>query len=315
MTRQELKKIFYIEDINQNRVFPMLPAYDDDAKFHYWIEKNGIITELLAEPILGDYFSKIKQSENDYYFEFLDFFYQKLLIPDLEHIINSISNDIHNLSASLDQIDLFYKLSLLDEYKKDYQKFVLLKRYIITEIEYIFISCRSMYDLLQKIIRATWKRIKFIDTTSKKRELPTSFRECVISNEKLLSKDEITKKYLLSDKLSEYYVSEGQVFKKIRDFRVKIEHDGLTPDKIFISDNGFSIYSEYKSFKEFNIWKEETFLPNNLAPLKPILAYVIYSTINAMNKFVNAIEKEIIFMKKVAPEYKLFMRGPATSQL
>ena len=89
----------------------------------------------------------------------------------------------------------------------------------------------------------------------------------------------------------------------------------LSRNILFVTEKGFAINANYEPFKAFNIWDKKTFLQNDLAPLRPIIAFVIKQTLSSMNRFVGVLSKEIKFPEDIAPGYRVFLRGPHICRL
>lgn len=271
-----------------------------------WIVADSKIIELKgAKPVESDYFGKIPGSSSDFYLEFLNFLFQRAITVKTFPKILSIQNDIHNLSASLSKIDLFFYS------RREYH----VHRFVTTEIEYIFNVCRSIYDLLQEIISDIWDTSKLFDDSVRKSSLKKSFAKMVFHNNEIITQEQLMDKYGLSPKIAQFYVKEAPFFKILREYRNMIEHGGHTPERIFETEKGFAIFSDNYPFKEFEVWDEDTFLKNKLAPLRPVISYIVYRTFNSMNNFIFAVSQEFIFPDEIAPDYKLFIRGNYTIQL
>jgi len=304
--KNEFDKLFHIrKDRDDNRIIPICPALDDTGKFHMWAPGNGKVIEYKGEPVEQTYFAKEPHSECDFCFKFLNCMYQRATSWDIMRLLDAIGNDIYNLSTCLAKIELYHKV------RND--KDIEIHRFVETEVEYIFAVCRSLYDLLQKIARNLWRNSKSFKHS--KKELNYSFAKMVLKGENLLTKEELQQNYALTPIFAEFYVKEAPFFKMLRDYRNNIQHNGLSPDYIYKTENGFAVHANSKPFSSFNVWDKNTFLPNNLAPLNPILGYVIRSTLSAMNDFVDIMKKENVLPDEIAPAYLLFMKGYYTDKL
>jgi hypothetical protein len=295
-------KLFHLRKDLQNRIVPICPVLDSEGKFHVWIDRNNDFQEInIIKPVESDYFGQKADSPQDVYFEFMNFMYQRGTREDVYPILAAISNDMHNLAACFRKVELFHTLK--------YEQSVDVSRFVITEIEYIFSTCRSLFDLFQLVAKKYWNGIQLFDTTVQKRDLKDSFAEMALSGEMIRTKEELQKRFGLPDVWANFYVQESDFFKKIRKYRDSIHHKGLTPAIIFQTPNGFAIQADYQPFACFNVWKKETFLPNNLAPIKPVIAFVVKESFNAMNRYVNMLSHIIKFPPEIAPGYLLLMRG------
>jgi hypothetical protein len=50
---------------------------------------------------------------------------------------------------------------------------------VVSDLEYVFLSCRSTFDLLQEILRYLWENVTLIDTNAKKERLKPSYADMV----------------------------------------------------------------------------------------------------------------------------------------
>lgn len=295
-------KLFHLTKDLNNRIVPLFPVLDSEGKFHVWIERKDDLMEIkIIKPVESDYFGQKADSKQDIYFDFLNFMYQRCTQEETYPMLEAITNDMHNLASCFQKIEVFHKLR--------YEQNTDINRFVITEIEYIFSVCRSLFDLFQLIAKKYWNGIKLLDSTIKKRELKDSFAEMVLNGEKVRTADELQRRFGLPPPWANFYVQEVDFFKKIRKYRDDIHHRGLTPRIIFHVPKGFAIEASYEPFACFNAWKKETFLPNDLAPIKPIIAFVVKETLGAMNRYINMLARIIKFPEEIAPGYFLFMRG------
>lgn len=295
-------KLFYLrKDIN-NRIVPVLSALDVEGKWHVWLDQGNDFLEIKPiKPVESLYFAQKIDSEKDVFFEFLNYLYQRGTREDTYPILKDITNDMYNLSACLQKLELFHRLE--KEQEMD------VRRFVTTEIEYVFGVCRSLFDLFQLVAKKYWDGIVLFNTNHRKRELKDSFGDMVLKGGVARSSKELQDKFGLPSQWADFYVREADFFKKIRKYRDDIHHRGLTTDMIFHTPKGFAIQATYESFAGFNVWKSETFFPNNLAPIKPIIAFVIKETFSAMNRYIQMLAKIIKFPEEIAPGYFLFMRG------
>ncbi len=301
----ELYKLFHLRrDLATDRMIPIpMCAVDSEGKFHLWLMQGNKLIEApwgekgQTEFVEGEYFAQKQVSRQDFYSPFMNFMFQRYIRANINPICMAIKDDIFNLGASLQKIELF------DSLRNDR---IGIQRFVITETEYIFGVCRSMYDLLQLTAKRIWDG----------QELPNSFNDMV----KINTAEGIQKKYGLPDSWSSFYTQEACLFQKIREYRNDIEHRGLTPTRtakgtLFITEKGFAVRATYEPFSSFGVWKEETFIHNGLASIRPILAFVIKGTLGAMDRFIDMLNKVFCPPREMAPGYSVFISGPNIKKL
>lgn len=279
-----------------------LPVRDEDGRYHIWLLRGSEYIHVSPVDLaVSDYFSKTAASPEDIFSPFVDFMWQRCRHSKALKCMTGITQDMYNLSACLRKLEIYHGFG---------KKEIGVSRFVITEIEYIVGVCRSQYDILQHIAHYLWESVSLNDKTKKKKTLPKSFMD-MIGEKACHSAGDLQKKYCLGPKWAGFYSNEADFFLKLRKFRNDIEHGGLTPETIFNTPKGFAVQADSKIFSEFgdSVWKEETFLENRLAPLKPVLAHIISTTLATMLRFAESISKEIKFDKEIAPGYFVFMRG------
>lgn len=285
-----------------------LPVQDDAGRFHMW-RRNGSdwIRIQPSDIIESDYFAKAPAAPGDVCFSFVNFLMQHCRNVKALSLWGAVRSDMHNLGTC------FRKLELYHEKRTD--KSCDTRRFVITEIEYVIGVCRSLYDLQQRIAKELWGSVELLDKSVHKQNLPSSFADMALTGDGARSIVELRTKYGLSPALASFYFGEADFFRKLRKFRNDIEHLGLTPEFIFATPKGFAVNADSKPFAQFGVWKEETFLPNKLAPLKPVIAHIVKETLFSMGRFVEALTKEIKFPDEIAPGYTVYMRGRYTDRL
>jgi hypothetical protein len=303
----ELAKLPYFDckDLG-GRLVPVFPCLNDDREWEIYVFDQNTIINIKGTPVEVDYFARSADKETDIYIEFLNFITKRAYWSDVVFFIDGIRNDIHNLGASLEKIDLFFKVwkeARLQGMERD------VARFVSTELEYVFTVCRSLFDLLQEVISRLWKRVKLNDTSIKKRNLPQSFRKVVLKDGQLIGPDEIKTRYGLPQQLAEFYYKAAPFFIRLRNYRDDILHSGRGFDLIFQTERGFAIKKDLEPFSSFDIWKDEDLLPNNLASLRPLVAYVITETLRTCEEFAAIMEQTIELPPDIAPGYLLFLRG------
>lgn len=304
VNREELSKLPYFNRaVQDNRIVPLLPCLNNDGEWELWIPgRDGLVRLRNPIPVEGDYFAKAPDKETDIYVEFLNFITKRAYWPDLASLVDGVREDIHNLAASLEKIDFFFETR--EQIHRD------LSRFVSTEIEYIVTTCRSLFDLLQKVISKLWERVRLYDTSiQKKNSLPQSFRKMVLYDDNLQNLEEIQKRHGLPEPLADFYQQAGPFFDKLRDFRVGIAHYGVGAGPIFQTPRGFAVDTTRRPFSSFNIWKEENLLPNHLGSLRLLTAHIITESLTACKSFALIMQQTVDLPPDIAPDYKLFLRG------
>ncbi len=310
ITQSELVKIPFIDSKNlEGRVLTTLTFFEG-GEWQMWFPSPSGLIRIKGEPAEADYFARMPEKDTDIYLDFLNFMTQRACWADAIYFIDGIRNDIHNLGASIEKFDLFYHRSSSDKRRRTE-----IRRFASTELEYIFGVCRSLFDLLQEVVAALWQKTVLFDKSIKKRELPKSFGRVVLHGEQLMTVEAIQAKFKVPAKLAAFYYRHGAFFQMLRQYRDNVVHSGKDFNSIFVTEKGFAISANVEPFASFGVWNEEHMLPNRLASLRPVIAYIITKTLAACEDFAQMIQKVIQFPYEIAPGFKLFIRGYHNHQL
>lgn len=292
----------------QGRPIPIHTFHNGD-KWNLWVPMvNGLLQPLrIADAVETVYLAKKPAHVHDTHFYFLDFIHKHIAVKRADSFVSALTSDIFNLGASLRKLDL---LRVDDTCEGKH-------RLVSTELEYLLILCRSMFDLLQEVAVRIWDTIQLTDTSVAKQKLPGSFRKVVLNNEVIRSSQEIQKRFGLTPCLATWYSECAPFFCNLRSARDAIAHQPVHEPTIYVDDRGFSIgvESSPKPFQNILKWPEEILVQNKTGPLNYFIAHFINETLLACEKFAVAINQEIKVAPSFAPEHFFFMRSPNMASL
>lgn len=294
-----------LENLN-GRSIPNLAFYED-GEWILWIPTPSGLKKLKGEPVESTYFSKTPVLPTDVSFQFLNIIMKRAFWPSVTSYIHGIQNDILNLASSLAKLDLIFHIPV----ERDSDK----ARFVSTEIEYIFYVCRSLFDLLQKVISKLWMNVTLFDNSVQKKELPSSFRKVILSGGEIRAKSEIRSCYRLPETFVDFYLRRARFFKMLKDYRDKIVHEGEDYRFIFVTERGFAVPDNIEPFASFGIWNEEHKMQNGLSSLRAALAYVIIETFEACEDFADTLVRSIQLPPDIVPGYDLYLRGQHNHEL
>jgi hypothetical protein len=184
-----------------------------------------------------------------------------------------------------------------------------------TEVEYIVLVCRSMFDLFQEILVKLWKRIQLLDGSIKKKPLKDSFARTIVNGEKVLSAEEISARFGMPMEIADCYGRATEIFMALRRFRDNIVHQGSQMQHIFSGDGCFLIRSRFTPFPDMVLWDDEERRENDLVPLMPAIETLVFRTLAVCDDFCIALARHIHFPPPIVPDMHLFMRGYFTGRL
>lgn len=294
------------------RTVPILPFYHQKTGWTSFIRDtritsppNSLVRLNPLDVVETPYFADSCASDDDGYSCFFDFIYQRAMFQHIHHQISAIFDDLLNLGASVQKIDILF--SIWDERK-------LSPHLISSEIEYIYMACRSIFDHLQKVIKELWKTVRLSNPPAGKPcDLKDSFREMLFTKDAKThySRDQLIARYHLVPQLADYYLRNGHFFEYLRKCRVDFEHHGKSVDTIFyFPKSGFGISLTDPRFSQLDIWADHaTKNGKAIGSLKWLCAYVIGHTVSALEDFAVTIQKYIGFPEPIAPNHKVLLRA------
>ena len=295
-SKEELQKIPYVDNIpSDGRIIHLGPYFDEDKKAFIMHVPSGDnqLTWVFAEPIQAYYYGKSKFNEtDDIYLDFINVLMQNYSYDAIIHTIKGILEDIFNCSAFFEKYFILHA-----HYIKT--KDLSTSSLIATEIECFFGNIRSLYDLMQIVIRSLWE----IET---KNQLKPSFASMA---EK--SKKDLKNKYNLTDSLIDYYNDTAKLFLIFREIRDKIYHNGLSVNLIFCDDDGFAIDKNDRTFSKLShVWPKEKEKDNGLVSLLPLFSYITKNIIINLDDLSSVLVESITLNPPISTTHKIFIRGP-----
>jgi hypothetical protein len=297
----KLAKIPYVDVPNIGGRFLSTLMFFDAPNWRMWMPVGDDLVEVKAWPAEAFYYASQPECTTDLSFHFLDFIAQRANFPEAQKAISGLHDDIFNLSASLAKVTHLHKTR--ESLSKGES------RMIATEVEYLFATCKSMFDLLQELIYAIWNTVKLLDETVQKKPLKETFSKILLYQGRASTAEELTERFGLPSPLATYYVRQSDFFFSLREFRDNIVHRGSQVPTIFSGESDFLVQESTRPFATFGVWRKEEQLENNLVPLMPALGVVVQRTLAACNDFSTTVEQIIDFPPPIVPNMKLFMRG------
>jgi hypothetical protein len=303
-----LKKIPFIDNVPKDGRAVLLPPYfdDTDSTFKMYIPHKDKLTWMRAKPYLAWYYANsLVDESNDMYIVLFDNLARNFSFRSIINNFWRIILDVRNCGSIIEKYFIF-----LENYKET--KNIEISFMMETDLEYFFGNIRSIYDLLQKIIRDLWKKEVGV-------HLPLSFADMIKQNHQTLKA-----KYNLPEPLVNYYINSGIFFNKCRDVRDSIFHamhrsgaKGNDFMVIFCTDEGFALSKEdpiLHDILELNIWPEEKIKENGLISILALLAYITKEVLKNFDMLSDALTHSITQYPSVS-EKQLFYRGPFNKHL
>lgn len=230
VTLEDLQKISTISILMSltSRLVMLQPCYHSHGEWEQWLpSQEGLIKIKPIDFISGMYFSMQPADKNDFHLNFIELIVKRALYRGSAHYLKGILEDIYNLAACINKLNVFHKVWVKE-------KNLINNQFITSEIEYLVKVSRSIYDLLQEIIVSTWSHVKFVTTEIGHKNLTKSLQKMVFIRTMSFSlASEIAERYALPAVIAEFYCRNGIFFNWLKIFRDKIIHGGNNADYIF----------------------------------------------------------------------------------
>jgi hypothetical protein len=316
LSHEELRKIPYADlDVLGGRAFLLMPLWDG-VHWHQWVQTgNTTLTEIAVHDVVrANYVAKRAAAHTDLWIPFVDFAWQRACWPEIFPFIVVLCDNLHHLATSVAKLRYFF-------YTKDHISSDSISSFAETELEYLIVLSRAVFDLLQNTIAALWnEHITLLDPTAearrKGRKLPPDrFRKMVLINDKSATSEDLINKYALSPALADAYVRRAPFFMSLRLIRDKLVHSGSHLSPIFVTEKGFCVSPRDKPFADFPIWRQSHYYNENLVYLLPLVRYIVCQTVRSCNDLIISFASEVQFPPEIAAGYRVFIRDPAGEAL
>jgi len=315
---EDLKLVSYlkVEQLTESgRTINLMPLWDG-ARWHQWVPNmEGKLVEVaVVDTVEGDYLSITPARDSDLFIPFVHLMWQRASWPEICPFISAISDDFHNMGTSV------AKLKHLFDCRKHLPAGAG-GRFAQTELEYLVILARSVFDLLQETISNIWTgRVRLLEPVAEARRraggLPKTFSKIVLRDKKQLrSSEEIAREYELPAAMAQAFAAAAPFFSRLRDHRDDVIHGLKKAGFVFVTERGFCVNPKEPPFSSFKGWRPEHQYNENIVSLLPWVAEIVHGTINTCSILLSTFASIIRFPPEIAPGYQVFVRGPYAASL
>ncbi|WP_321992538.1 hypothetical protein [Marispirochaeta aestuarii] len=307
LTEDDFRSIEYLNPESFNQLYGrspvLLPYKNSNDEWKIPFVRNNKVIFIDGIPQASVYCAKeIDDATTDIYLNLLDFIYKRSSYPYIVKLLDSLKYDVHKLFTINAKIDILYKYNQDKECMSDL---------IQSEIEYLFIVCKSIYDSLQNMITKFWDRnVIVIRKGYIKKKLPDTYSKIIYKNKELSSLNEIIERYSLPEPLANYYYESGRLFDSIKTVRDDIVHHGKGIDYIFSYEKGFAVTEESTIYKNFDVLKKNSQNQNNLISIRPMIKYLITEMLSLLDNYTKSINSVLKFPMETITDYKIYLRIP-----
>lgn len=316
VTIENLKVVPYLrtEHLGDGRTVKLMPLWDGQC-WHLWIDMpEGLIEGKIMDTVEGGYVGTTAAKQSDLFIPFIHLMWQCASWPEICPLISAISDDFHNMGTSVAKLRHFF------DSRSNLPRGAT-SRFAQTELEYLVMLCRSVFDLLQEIMSIVWEnKVQLLDEAAEKRrrltKLPETFSRLVLQDKKRpRSASEIESKYGIPKLLAARYASLEPFFSQLRNVRDDVVHGRRSIGHVFDTERGFCIDPKAAPFSSFNGWRPDHYFNENIASILPWIASIILQTIDACNGLMGTFASVIKLPPEIAPGYRVLVRGPHTEAL
>ncbi len=309
-TIEDLQTVPYLKTEHLGgRTVNLMPLWDGEHWHMWFMTPEGLVEGKVMDTVEGDYVAVTPAKQSDLFIPFVHLMWQRASWPEICPLILAICDDFHNMGTSVAKLRHFFDC-------RGRLPPGAARRFALTELEYLVVLTRTVFDLLQEMISIIWKgRVQLLDETAEARRraftLPETFsRLILLDKQQPKSAEEIEKQYGLPKLLAEQYATVGSFFSQLRDVRDDVVHGGRGFSRVFDTERGFCIDPKASPFSSFERWTPEHHYNEHIASVLPWVANTILQTISACNSLMGAFASVIQLPPEIAPDHRVFVRGP-----
>jgi len=314
VSKEELQQIPHLNvAVLGDRVVNLMALWDGE-RWHSWVPVgNKVVKMQMVDVSQGLYLAKAAVRPADLFIPFVDVMWQRASWPEIVPLLSAICDDFRNMGTSIAKLrHVFQTRHLLAAGAA--------REFAATELEYLVILARTIFDLLQEMMSKIWhQRIRLnnpaAEALRKERKLPETFSSlCLEEKRRIRTAEEIETRFALPRVMAEQYAAAAPFFFKLRRVRDGIVHSGRAFDLIFETERGFCVSPKSAPFSDFK-WQTHHSYNENLVSLLPWVSKMILQTIGTCTALMSAFASLISLPEELAPGYRVFVRGPNNDSL
>lgn len=295
------------------RVVPLHSYFDPSASdWHLYLEvEPGTLGRIAGgEPVYGCYLARsVADAGRDVEFPLGTLISQHLSFGTVLRQLWELESDIHQCAATLE------KYHLISSQRS--QAHSLAGLLVTSELEYLLLLLRSLYDALQSLACSV-TRLFVTQSAEPKRvvqDLPSSFARVVLKGTDLISSAELTGTFGLPKPLADWYESEGPNFQTLRDLRDGIVHKRKGFPTVFELSEGLAITISESPWDEFDIWENAHLLNGRFGSLRALFASLATHALETTTRFQRAVRSSVQLPAPISREVRVFLRSSVTHRL
>jgi len=299
---EELKKIPHLNHDALPGQILCTTMFWVDGEWQFWLPVGNQLIRMQALPAEMAYFGQSAHRVDDIFLGLLNLIAQHACLQGTVREFTGLLDDVKNIGTSIQKLDLL----LANRQQVAHG----MARMISTEVEYLAVQCRSIFDFLQGILRTLWQNTRLLPgMRSPRTTLPDTFSKMVVLKNELATADGIAARFELPKPIAEAYGRQVEFFASLRTLRDNIVHHGSQPPPIFVSEQGEPLIRRtQRPFDSFVSWQPDEILTNDLVPLRPAINAMIYRTLHACEDLAFSLTQTIGLPPPLCPGFNLYLK-------
>ncbi len=314
ISRDELKKLPYLQRLpDGGRIVSLQSYYEHETQdWHLWLPvRPGELGRIAGgEVVTGSYYATAPADASlDFEFALGTLLTMHLSFEPTVRQLSKLESDVHRCAAVLEKYHLFSEM----RGKKDNHPNLL----VVSELEYLLMLLRSLYDILQGVVGSVATKLIHLDGTQRRvtQQLPSSFADVALAGTGFREVEEIESRWGVPIALGTWYHHEAPFFRELRELRDGISHHGRTLPTVFTVDWGFAIDPSQPPWNRFDEWATNGLWEGRLGSLRSIFAGFIVHSLQACTRFANVLKSIVQLPPPLHDGLCFFVRSPFGRQL
>lgn len=309
LPRDELKKLPYLQRLPDGGRIVSLQSYyaHETHDWHLWLPvRPGELGRIAGgEVVTGSYYAEAPADAS----RDLEFPLGTLLTMHLSFVpalrqLSKLESDVHRCAAVLEKYHLFSGM----RGNKDDDPSLL----VVSELEYLLMLLRSLYDVLQGVVGSIAARLIHLDGTQRRvtQHLPSSFADVALAGADFRTVEEMESRWGVPAALGTWYQHEAPFFRELRELRNGISHHGRSLPTVFSVDWGFAIAPSEVPWNRFDEWPPNRLWDGRLGSLRSIFAGFVIHSLQACTRFASVLKSVVQLPPPLHDRLRFYVRSP-----
>jgi hypothetical protein len=219
--KEELQQVLHLNlGALGDRVVNLMSLWDGEHR-HSWLPVGDRVMKVqMVDVVEGPYLAKTAARHSDLLIPFVDLMWQRATWPEIVPLLTAICDDFRNVHRETKT----HVQHPPDAPCRSGREFA------STELEYLVILARTIFDLLQEMMAKIWhQRVRLNDPTAKvirkRRKLPDTFSSlCLEEKRRVCTTAEIEARFALPKAMAEQCAAAAPFFWELHNVRDGVVH-------------------------------------------------------------------------------------------